>query len=96
MIELARKQSDEIISDKQEDKELKHSYKTNLNVLVGSLKDNFILMMIEKSERKRSKMFKKIMETVSKSAVPIRENRQNPRKKFLVRSKFQLNKKRCL
>lgn len=96
MIELARKQSDQIISSKQEDKELKYQYKTNLNVLIGALKDKFIIMMLEKSRYKRSKMFKSIMKTVSNSAIPIRDDRQFPRKMFLVRSKFQLNKKRCL
>ena len=96
MIELARKQSDQIISSKQEDKELKYQYKTNLNVLIGALKDKFIIMMLEKSKYKRSKMFKSIMKTVSNSAIPIRDDRQFPRKMFLVRSKFQLNKKRCL
>ncbi len=96
MIELARKQSDEIISVKQENKELKHEYKTNLNVLIGTLKDKFIIMMLEKNKYKRSKMYKSIMETVSKSSIPIRDDRQYPRKKFLVRSKYQLNKKRCL
>lgn len=96
MIELARKQSDEIISEKQETKELKHEYKTNLNILIGTLKDKFIIMMLENSKRKRSKMFKSIMDTVSKSVIPIRDKRQFPRKKFLVRSKYQLNKKRCL
>lgn len=96
MIELARKQSDVIISTKQKNKGLKHNYKTNLNVLIGNLKDKLILMMLEKSKTKRSKIFDSIMDTVSKSAIPIRDNRQYPRKKFLVRSKYQLNKKRSL
>lgn len=96
MIELARKQSDDITYTKQEEKSLKLSYKTNLNVLIGSLKDKLILMLIEKSKSKRSEMFDKIMETVSRSVIPIRDERQYPRKKFLVKSKNQLNKKRCL
>jgi hypothetical protein len=96
MIELARKQSDDVICNKQAEKTLKHSHKTNLNILIGTLKDKLILMMLEKSESKRNKMFDKIMETVSKSSVPIRKERHYVRKKFLVRSKYQLNKKRCL
>jgi hypothetical protein len=96
MIELARRQSDEIIALKQAKKKLKYSHKTNLNVLIGTLKDKLVLMLLEKSKIKRSKMFDSIMEIVSKSAIPIRENRQYPRKMFLIRSKYQLNKKRCL
>ena len=96
MIELARKQSDDVISTKNMNKELKHEYKTNLNVLIGTLKDKLIIMMLEESKSKRSRMFNSIMATVSKSSVPIRENRKYQREKFLVRSKYQLNKKRCL
>ena len=96
MIELARKQSDEKIEKKQASKSLKYEYKTNLNVLIGKLKDDLVLMMLEKNKSKRNKMFNNIMEIVSKSAVPIRENRQYSRKKYLKKSKYQLNKKRCL
>lgn len=96
MIELARKQSDDVICNKQAGKTLKYSHKTNLNVLIGALKDKLVLMMLEKSESKRNKMFDKIMETVSRSTIPIRVERHYVRKKFLIRSKYQLNKKRCL
>jgi len=75
---------------------LKYEYKPNINLLIGTLKDKFILMLLEKSSRKRSKHYKEIMEQVSKSSVPIRSNRQYPRKKFLVRTNYPLNKKRCL
>lgn len=96
MIELARQQSDEVIESQNKDKSLKHEYKTNLNILIGTLKDKFILMMLEESSRKRNKMFKEIMDQVAKSNVPIRSGRQNERQQRLLRTKYKTNQKRCL
>lgn len=97
MVELARQESDEIIENRNNDKSLKHDYKTNLNILIGTLKDKFILMVLEKSKRKRDKMFKDIMGQVSKSSVPIRPGRQNDRKPAaLSRSKYKTNQKSSL
>lgn len=96
MIELARKDSDEIIKSEQETKLNKYEYKTNLNILIGSLKDKFIMMLLEPSPRKRNKIYKDIMTQVSKSSVPIRPDRQNPRIKRIARGKYRKNKKRSL
>lgn len=96
MIELARIQNEEMIKEKTKGKGLKYEYRPNINILIGTLKDRFIVMLLEKNSRKRNKMFKEIMEEVARSSVPIRHNRQYPRKKFLIRSKNSLNKKRCL
>lgn len=96
MIELARKESDEIIQKDRKGKNLKYEYKTNLNILVGSLKDKFIMMFLEKSERKRNKIYKEVMSKVKKSCVPIRPNRQYPRIERFLREKYKNNCKRCL
>lgn len=96
MIELARQESDEIINSNNNGKNLKHEYKTNLNILVGSLKDKLVIMMLENSSRKRNKMFKKIMEQASQNAIPIRLGRHNPRKDKVSRGKYKTNHKRCL
>ena len=94
MIELARQESDEIINENNEEKDLKHEYKTNLNMLVGSLKDKLVLMMLEKSSRKRNKMYKSIMAQASQNAIPIRLGRHNPRKIHHSRGKYNTNHKR--
>lgn len=96
MIELARIQNEEMIQDRHKDKVLKYEYKANLNMLIGTLKDKFIIMLLEKSRRKRNKMFKEIMDQVARNSIPIRPERQNPRKKTIVRGRYMLNKKRCL
>lgn len=48
MVELAGQGSDEIIRGNNKDKNLKHEYKTNLNILVGTLKDKLVMMILEK------------------------------------------------
>lgn len=96
MIELARLQNEEMLQEQQRYKDLKYEYKPNLNMLIGTLKDKFIIMLLEKSRRKRNKMFKEIMDQVAQNSIPIRPDRQNPRKKTPIRGKYMLNKKRCL
>ncbi|MCY6355872.1 transposase, partial [Clostridium sp. ZS2-4] len=93
MVELARKDSDEIIAVERENK---YEYKTNVNILIGSLKDKLIMMFLEESLRKRNRIYKDIMKQVSKSSVPIRPDRQNPRIKKFTRGKYRKNKKRSL
>lgn len=96
MIELAREDSDEIIQNENQKKESKYEYKTNLNILIGSLKDKLIMLFLEESPRKRNKMYKEIMNEVSRSRIPVRPDRQNPRIKKLTRGKYTKNHKRCL
>ena len=69
MIELARKDSDEIIAVEREGKENKYEYKTNLNTLIGSLKDKLIMMFLEENPRKRGRIYKKIMKEAAKSSI---------------------------
>lgn len=96
MVELAKIQIEETIKERTNGKGLKYEYKANINLLIGTLKDNFIMMLLEKSSRRRNKMYTEIMDQVAKSSVPIRPNRKYPRKKFLVNTKNTLSKKRCL
>lgn len=96
MAELARQESDELLENSQNEKENKHEYKTNLNVLIGTLKDRFVLMMLEKSKRKQNKMYNSIMEQVSKSVIPIRPERHNERIKSKSLETYKTNRKRSL
>lgn len=94
MIELARAKNDETIKEKAKNKHLKYEYKTNLNILIGTMKDKFILMILEESPTKRKKMMAAIMKQISKSTIPIRPERHNPRKEKIFRGKFKTNCKR--
>lgn len=94
MIELSRANNDEKIKEENKEKNLKYEYKTNFNVLVGVMKDNFILLLLEKN--KRNKVYAELMKRISRSTVPIRPDRHNPRKEKMSRGKFKTNYKRSL
>lgn len=96
MIELARNQGDEELVSESNNKSNKYEHKLNLNILIGGLKDKFILMLLEPSKRRRTKIFKAIMEQTKRSTVPIRPGRHNERKKRFSRNKYKPNQKRCL
>lgn len=96
MAELARQHSDSVVEIKNEGNVLKHEYKTNVSVLIGTLKDKLVLMMLEERPKKRDKLFKKIIDTVSKNCVPIRPGRSYPRITKKSSRKYRTNQKRCL
>ena len=93
MVEMARSRSDELIEDKNNNKDLKYKQKTNLNILVGILKDKLIKMLLENSKRKRNKIFKEIMNQISRSTVPVRPGRHFKRNKKNKRGKYCINQK---
>lgn len=94
MAELLRIQNDECL--KESSKNLKYEYKTNTNILIGTLKDSLVLMLLENSPERRNKMFQRIMSQIAQNRVPIRPGRHNKRNDNLVHSKHRLNQKRCL
>jgi hypothetical protein len=96
LVELARNQCDEELDNERTDTSNKYKYKLNLNILIGELKDNLILILLEPSPIKRTKMFKKMMTKIKRSVVPIRPERHNPRVKKRTRNKYKINQKRCL
>jgi hypothetical protein len=77
----------------REEKENKYEYQVNVNEAIGTLKDDFILALLETSARKRSKKVKKIIFLLSKSVSPKRPGRSLPRIKSTPNSKFFHNKK---
>ena len=96
MAQLARKQTDEIIQTNNKDKDNQYEYKTNTNILIGSLKEEFILLLLETNNRKRRKKYKQLLNTIAKSTVPIRPNRHVDRIYRRPRGKFKTNQKKCL
>lgn len=96
MAEFARIRNEEKIKERTNGKGLKYEYKPNLNIIIGTLKDNLILMLLEKNKNTRNKMYAEIMDEIARSSVPKRPGRSNPRNKFLNRTNHALNKKRCL
>ena len=41
-------------------------------------------------------MLREIIDQITRNVVPIRPERQNPRRKKLTQDKYPMNKKRCL
>ena len=96
MVALAKNEANEKIAEKNDDKDLKHEYKVNTNVLIGKLKDSMVLMLLEDNSEKRLKMFNSIMQEISRNTIPIRPGRSNIRKMGHKANKHPMNQKRCL
>lgn len=47
------------------------------------------MMFLEKNLRGRNKIYKEVMDQVSRSSIPIRSDRQNPRIKRIARAKYK-------
>lgn len=87
MASLLKHESDVIIAEDQKDKDLKHKYKTNTNILIGALKDKLICLIIEPSQRRRKKMYKDLLNEVQRNRVPIRPGRKFKRSRGLNANK---------
>jgi hypothetical protein len=96
MVSLAKMDANLIIEEENKDKELKYEYKVNTNILIGKLKNSLVLMLLEKSTRKRSKLLKKIMKEISRNVIPIRPGRSYIRRMTVRANKNPLNRKRSL
>lgn len=96
MVALAKRDANKMISEKNEDKDLKYEYKVNTNVLVGKLKDSLVLMLMEDNAAKRNTMLNRIMQEIARNVIPIRPGRSNARKMGKKSNKHPMNQKRCL
>ena len=96
MVALAKIVTDEKIENKNANKNLKYEYKTNVNILIGNLKDELVMIMLEPSKFKRKRRLNKLIEKISKNMVPVRSDRESGRRKKFVKDKHPLNQKRCL
>jgi hypothetical protein len=81
------------IIDISTDKANKYCYKVNKNHAIGVLKDNLIAAIIEPNERKRSKLFRKIIFLIAKSKIPIRPDRSIMRNPSPRKANFHHNYK---
>ena len=95
MSAFAKYISDAKIQKDNENKELKYEYKTNNNILIGKLKDELILALLDENPIRRERRMKKVVAEAAKNRVPIRPDRKVERK--LPRKKrFHMNKKDVL
>lgn len=96
MASFVKQEADEIIAKEQEQKQLKHEYTVNTNILIGKLKDKLIQIMLEKSSRKRLLMYRKLLKEISRNKSPKRPGRKFKRRKGLRANKNCLNQRSCI
>jgi hypothetical protein len=68
-------ESDEIIKEDLSSKNLKYDYITNENLLIGKLKNNFVLILLNDNPDERVLLFDKLIERISHFRTPIKPNR---------------------
>ena len=93
VIAIAQLTTDAKIKKRQKGKQLKYEHKTNVNILIGTIKDDVIWALLEPSVRKRAKMFRRLLEQASKYSVSIRPNRSFPHSKINQSAKFHQNQR---
>jgi hypothetical protein len=93
---LIRQDAEEEAITNRQDKKLKYEYKINTNILFGKLKINLISLLMEDDNDERFRLYNDLVQDIASNVVPIRKNRQFPRKKSLKRNKYPNNKRRCL
>ncbi|HZK72133.1 MAG TPA: IS4 family transposase [Clostridia bacterium] len=95
MSTFAKYITDAKILKNNKNKGLKYTYKTNTNILIGKLKDNLILALLDENPKRRERGMRKVIAEIAKNQIPIRPGRQFerniPRKK-----RFHMNKKDVL
>jgi len=88
--------SDVKIKDQNKTADNKLEYQTNVNQMVGVLKDDLIMIFMQRNAAKRDRMFKKLVAQISSNKSSIRPGRQFPRSKTPSRLKHPFNTKSAL
>ena len=75
---------------------LKYEYKVNMNILIAKMTRTLIECFYEDDLEKRAVLFDRSMKIVTKNLVPIRPNRNFPRREPSRKNKYPVNKKRSV
>jgi hypothetical protein len=75
---------------------LDFKYKTNVNILIGKLKDNLVIAILEPNPKKRDRTVQKVLAEIARNRTPIRPNRQFSHDKIPRKKRFYINKKSAL
>ena len=93
IVTVACWEAQEKVDEAQKLKNNKHDYHVNVNHAIGTLKDRFILAVLEKNPWVRRYKTRRILELLGEHIVPIRKNRSLPRNPFPRNAKFRHNRK---
>jgi len=75
---------------------LKYEYKVNMNILISKMTRMLIECFYEEDLEKRTRLFDKAIQNITKNLVPIRPDRSFPRKEPSRKNKYPVNKKRSM
>jgi len=81
------------VDKKRELKENKYDYHVNVSHAIGTLKDRFILALLEPNRWRRGRKVERILLLLAEHAVPTRPDRSLPRNSVPRKAKFRHNKK---
>ena len=81
------------INEVRKGKNNKYRYQANINELIGTLKDRLILALTEDDTAVQDELIQEIIMEITRSVVPVRDNRSVPRNPSPRKSKFHHNRK---
>jgi hypothetical protein len=81
------------IRREQAKKEIRYEYRANVNHAIGVLKDRLIGILIADDRLTRNYLYRELVSEVKRRIVPIRPNREVPRKECLKKPHFHHNHK---
>jgi len=90
---IARWEAQAEVDEERSQKENKYDYHVNANLVIGTLKDRFIMAMLEENPRVRRKMVGRILYLLKFDAEPTRPDRSIPRNPSPRKAKFRHNRK---
>ena len=94
MAAIAKNEADEKIKEERLDKDNKYEYQTNVNTLIGSMRDRFADAVFTRNPAQRQKKLERIILEIQKSVVPIRPDDGNtPRLENTRKVKYHHNKR---
>ena len=81
------------VDEERELKDNKYSYHVNVNDAIGTLKEHFIMALLETNPRIRRKLTRRILFLLKESVTPYRPGRSVPRNPSPRKAKFRFNNK---
>ena len=94
MAAIAKNEADEKIKEERLDKDNKYEYQTNVNTLIGSMRDRLADAVFTRNPAQRQKKLERIILEIQKSVVPIRSDDGNtPRLENTRKVKYHHNKR---
>lgn len=96
MAAIIRIDAEEELKDKNINKNTKHEYAINNNILFGKLKNFLILLLLEENDEIKATLYQDFIQKIQRSVIPIRKNRKFGRKKKIRSNKYPNCRRRAL